>query len=171
MGYVVGGFVLRDHIPYTHPSSGPSLYCTYSIHHNTSRTNNPMAPHHLTLNSPLSLSKRSEYCENTYDSSCTTHRTILLVIIVFVGAFVSVVLSLVYVQSRSRRRARERTLRVNGGLRSGLKVLRTEDGVATVRLPSGRLIGGKGEGWDGRGAFEAPPPYMPRMPEAARVGR
>lgn len=49
-------------------------------------------------------------------------------------------------------------------------MLRSEDGVATVRLPSGRVIGGKAESWDGRSSTEAPPPYMPRVPELARVG-
>lgn len=63
-------------------------------------------------------------------------------------------------------------MRANGGLGNGLKVLGTEDGVATVRLPSGRTIRGKTGGWDERGAFEAPPPpYMPRVPEVARVYR
>jgi hypothetical protein len=131
-----------------------------------------MAPHTLTLDDSLTLLRRSEYCETAYDSSCTTHRTIILVIIIFVGAFVGVVLSLVYVRSRSCRYARERAVRANGGLGNGLKVLGTEDGVATVRLPSGRTIRGKTGGWDERGAFEAPPPpYMPRVPEVARVYR
>jgi hypothetical protein len=59
-----------------------------------------------------------------------------------------------------------------GGLREDL---RTSDGTATVKLPSGRVIGvdggqrwKKGEGW---GEEEAPPPYMLRVPDAVRVSR
>jgi hypothetical protein len=96
---------------------------------------------------------------------------VLLIIIIFVGAFVGVVLSLVYVRSRSRKHAPQRFLRMNGGPESGLRPLKSEDGVATVRLPSGRVLGGKAEGWDERRVSEAPPPYMPRVPEAARVSR
>jgi hypothetical protein len=53
--------------------------------------------------------------------------------------------------------------------------LRTSDGTSTVRLPSGRVVGvyggRKGEGWGDRVEGEAPPPYMPRVPEAIRVHR
>jgi hypothetical protein len=129
-----------------------------------------MAPHSLNLTSARFHQKRSDYCETTYDSSCNTHRTVLLIIVIFVGAFVGVILSLVYVRSRSRSHNQQRALRMPGGPGSGLRVLRSEDGVATVRLPSGRVIGGKGEGWDERRVSDAPPPYLPRVPEAARVG-
>jgi len=148
-------------------------YIPYTTHiYILSAPTQTMAPRFIqsSVSKPSSHHKRSEYCETTYDSSCNTHRTVLLIIIIFVGAFVGVVLSLVYVRSRSRRHDQERALRIHGGPGSGLRVLRSEDGIATVRLPSGRVIGGKVESWDGRCSSEALPPYMPRVPEAARVG-
>jgi len=185
-GYVGCGFALWGVLFIPRTSTHERFDCTYCVYtaciwyipytihiYILSTPIQIMAPH-LLHSSVLKPSphhqKRSEYCETTYDSSCNTHRTVLLIIIIFVGAFVGVVLSLVYVRSRSRRHDQERALRMNGGPGSGLRVLRSEDGIATVRLPSGRVIGGKVESWDGRCSSEAPPPYMPRVPEAARVG-
>ena len=68
---------------------------------------------------------------------------------------------------------------------SGPRLLRKEGGAPAIRLPSRRVIGGdsnwggveqswgKGGAWDARGAarYDAPPPYMPRAPEAARMSR
>jgi hypothetical protein len=136
-----------------------------------------------------SLQKRSADCDTYYTSSCSTHRTVLLIIIILVGAFVGIIFSLVYVRSRSRRLARIQANRMNANVwrqRYLGENLRTSDGTATVRLPSGRVVGvdggqrwRKGESWDeGRDGREAPPPayalpppYMPRVPEAVRASR
>jgi hypothetical protein len=131
------------------------------------------------------LQKRSTDCDNYYTSSCSAHRTVLLIIIILVGAFVGIILSLVYVRSRSRRLARLQANRMNAKLwRQRYLVddenLRTSDGTAAVRLPSGRVIGvdggqrwRKGECWDEMPPplYALPPPYMPRVPEAVRVSR
>jgi hypothetical protein len=128
------------------------------------------------------LQERSADCDTYYTSSCYTHRIVLLIIIILVGAFVGIILSLVYVRSRSRRLARIQANRMNANVwrqRYLGENLRTSDGTATVRLPSGRVVGvdggqrwRKGESWDeGRDGREAPPPYMPRVPEAVRASR
>jgi hypothetical protein len=126
--------------------------------------------------------KRSADCDTYYTSSCSTRRTVLLIIIILVGAFAGIVLSLFYVRSRSRRHARLQANRMNAGIwrqrYMGAEHLRTSDGTATVRLPSGRVVGvdggqrwRKGDSWDDMRERDAPPPYMPRTPEAARVSR
>ncbi|CAO2657385.1 Nn.00g035110.m01.CDS01 [Neocucurbitaria sp. VM-36] len=92
------------------------------------------------------IHKRSSDC-TYYDTSCGTHRTVVLIIIVVVGATVAVILSLVYARGRKRRIARERAARV---ARQHKRMSDPFNGVV----------------------YEAPPPYMPRAPEnVARVGR
>ncbi|KAH7402627.1 hypothetical protein BKA66DRAFT_564535 [Pyrenochaeta sp. MPI-SDFR-AT-0127] len=85
--------------------------------------------------------KRSSNCEY-YDTSCGTHRTVILIIIILVGAFVGLILSLVYMRGRQRRIAREKAARVASQQR---KLSAPFQGVT----------------------YEAPPPYMPRAPENA----
>lgn len=76
-------------------------------------------------------------------------------------------------------------MNMHGSSGGGSRLLRKEGGAPAVRLPSGRVIEGdgsrgrveqnwgKGGAWDDRGVarYEAPPPYMPRAPEAARLSR
>jgi hypothetical protein len=145
---------------------------------------NSLRSHHSTPQ------KRSTDCDTYYTSSCSTHRTVLLIIIILVGAFAGIILSLIYVRSRSRRLARIQANRMNANVwrqRYLGENLRTSDGTQTVRLPSGRVVGvdggqrwRKGESWDdvrrnGREApppaYPLPPPYMPRVPEAVRASR
>ncbi|KAF1938660.1 hypothetical protein EJ02DRAFT_514394 [Clathrospora elynae] len=124
-----------------------------------------------TITTPYSIltsfQKRSTDCESYYTTSCNTHRTVILFVIVFVGVTVGIILSLVYAQSH-----RKKKTTATGG-----KVPR--NGFATNLLPSGRVLReGRGQrkldrcdGLNGR-MFEAPPPpYMPRTPEAARMSR
>lgn len=135
------------------------------------------APHHIL---PRFLHTRSDSCDANYTSSCSTHRTVLLIIIILVGAFAGIVLSLVYARNWTRNNARQHALRVNGTPPSGFDVPGHDHRVlATVRFPQGTVIHTRGSGeqtwrkWDEGGAvaFEAPPPYMPRVPDAARVVR
>lgn len=100
-----------------------------------------------TLSTPLeniltNIHKRSDCIY--YDSSCSsTHRTIILVIVILVGAFTTLILSLLYVRSRRRGNARARAAhaaREQNKLRNSLAAVALVD--------------------------DAPPPYMPRMPEA-----
>jgi len=132
---------------------------------------------------PRFLHTRSDSCDANYTPSCSTHRIVLLIIIILVGAFVGIILSLVYARNWTRNNinnARQHALRADSQASPGFDLLRHEHGVlATVRLPQGRVVNGSEVGeqswrkWDegGAAAFEAPPPYMPRMPDAARVVR
>ena len=134
---------------------------------------------------PRFLHTRSESCDANYTPSCSTHRIVLLIIIILVGAFVGIILSLVYARNWTRNNininnTRQHSLRADSQPPSGFDLLRHEHSVlATVRFPQGRVINGRGVGeqswrkWDegvaAAASFEAPPPYMPRKPDAARV--
>ncbi|EDU50155.1 hypothetical protein L13192_08283 [Pyrenophora tritici-repentis] len=138
-------------------------------------------PHHNIF--PRFLYTRSDSCDANYTPSCSTHRIVLLIIIILVGAFVGIILSLVYARNWTRNNARQRALRGDDRSTSDFDLLgpHHQHGVlASVRFPQGRVGHGRvvpdqsWRKWDEGGAagFEAPPPpYMPRMPDAARVGR
>ncbi|KAF1841753.1 uncharacterized protein K460DRAFT_369757 [Cucurbitaria berberidis CBS 394.84] len=91
------------------------------------------------------IHKRSSDC-TYYDTSCNTHRIAILVIIVFVGALFGLTLSFYYARGRKRRTARERASRI-----------------ATQHKRMGDPFNGM--------AYEAPPPYMPKVPENVAILR
>ncbi|OAL56629.1 hypothetical protein IQ07DRAFT_594122 [Pyrenochaeta sp. DS3sAY3a] len=111
----------------------------------------PLAQRPSTL-SPLesiltNLHKRSD-C-TYYDSSCgSTHRTVVLIIIIIVGALTSIILSLLYVRSRKRGNARARAAQL---AREQYKLRHSFNEAAVLHHDA------------------PPPPYMPRLPEAATL--
>jgi len=165
---------------FTNIHETPYTITTYP-HHTINHTMAPLhEPHHMLT--PRFLHTRSDSCDANYTPSCSTHRIVLLIIIILVGAFVGIILSLVYARNWTRNNinnTRQYALRADSQPPSGFDLLRHEHRVlATMRFPQGRVINGRGVGeqswrkWDEGGAaasFEAPPPYMPRMPDAARV--
>jgi hypothetical protein len=107
----------------------------------------PLAQTPSTLESILTnLHKRSD-C-TYYDSSCgSTHRTVVLIIIIIVGALTSIILSLLYVRSRKRGNARARAAQL---AREQYKLRHSFNEAAVLQ-------------------HDAPPPYMPRQPEAVTL--
>lgn len=99
----------------------------------------------------LNLSKRTYNNCSYYDSSCSnTHRIVILIIIIFVGALVGLIFSLLYARNRKRRTSQDRRARQ---AREHMNIRKMNDPLSGA-------------------TYEAPPPYMPRKPEsAARLGR
>jgi hypothetical protein len=104
-----------------------------------------MAPTTTTF---TALAKRDSDC-TYYDTSCSTHRLAILIIIICIGIIVSAILSLLYVRSR-----RSQAAKLRAAMQQQHRT-KTHDGITTWRAPS-----------DMQGA---PPPYAPRRPE--RVAR
>jgi hypothetical protein len=104
-----------------------------------------MAPTTTTF---TTLAKRDSDC-TYYDTSCSTHRLAILIIIICIGIIVSAILSLLYVRSR-----RSKVAKLRAAMQQQHRT-KTHDGITTWRAPS-----------DMQGA---PPPYAPRRPE--RVAR
>ncbi|EOA81389.1 uncharacterized protein SETTUDRAFT_23787 [Exserohilum turcica Et28A] len=153
-----------------------------------------MAPSFLPLNfSPTlhltaALRKRSDSCDNDYTAACTTHRTILLVASLIVCAGLCIGFIVLSILKRNRSRANQGLTLSNGpnkGMYSELNRMERQAGFAPARLPSERVYENgdmpgraeyswrKGHGWGGdeTARYEAPPPYTPRAPEAARMNR
>ncbi|OAL06060.1 hypothetical protein IQ06DRAFT_343301 [Phaeosphaeriaceae sp. SRC1lsM3a] len=93
--------------------------------------------------SPLPyLHKRDSSC-TYYDASCSTHRLVILIIIIAIGIIVSAILSLLYVRSR----------------RSKANKMRLQSQRQQAQIQE------RFSAWDPSAA--APPPYEPRKPERA----
>jgi hypothetical protein len=91
------------------------------------------------------LPKRSLEC-TYYDTSCSTHRIVILIIFIVCGFGIGGMLALVYFRGRRRRSERERQAR-----------LRRENMQLRSPFNNRKLVLG--------GAFDAPPPpYAPRLP-------
>ena len=113
-----------------------------------------MAPLSTTFSNANSLlttlAKRSSDCDS-YNTSCGTHRTILLVIIVIVGIFSTTVLFLVWVRGRRRAAARQRA---NARIIATQQQMKLDQ--AFSRYPSDM----------------PPPPYMPQSTrECGQIGQ
>ncbi|KAF2132139.1 hypothetical protein P153DRAFT_383029 [Dothidotthia symphoricarpi CBS 119687] len=91
-----------------------------------------------------SLHKRSSSC-SYYDATCNMDRTPVIVILLITGIIASLLISCFYVRSRRWRAAKERENR--------------------RRLEQIKMTGSS---WP---SYEAPPPYMPRVPERVAKGR
>lgn len=99
--------------------------------------------------SPLpSLHKRDSSC-TYYDASCSTHRLVILIIIIAIGIIVSAILSLLYVRSR---RSKANKIRLQAQFQ------RQQMQVQQQRSST----------WNS--TTSAPPPYEPRKPERAARG-
>jgi hypothetical protein len=98
------------------------------------------------------LHKRDSSC-TYYDTSCSTHRLAIMIIIICVGILVSAILSLLYVRSRRSKIAKLRASTTNTSDRFGTWQATTN----TTRMYEVQQYG-------------APPPYEPRRPERAARG-
>lgn len=107
---------------------------------------NPIPPNTVTaILTHLPKTKRSAYCEYR-NTSCDTQRTVVLIIVILVGAFVALVFSLLYMRARKRKIARAKAAKVAQRQR---KLADPFQGV-TYEAPPPYM----------------PPPYMPREPES-----
>lgn len=163
-----------------------SLYFDPTLHHQP--TNHTMAPTALpesfypTFHIATLIQKRSSSCEVSYSSQCTTHRTILLIVSIFVGSFLFIGFALSCIIKRGRNKAIERAQSTNRYPPRELRLLTDEAGFPVVaRVPLARPMRNenlsrveptwKMDAGDERCAKrdEAPPPYTPRTPEPARM--
>jgi uncharacterized membrane protein len=95
------------------------------------------------------LHKRDSDC-TYYDTSCSTHRLAIMIIIICVGIIVSAILSLLYVRSRRSKAAKIR---------------------ASIQQQQRMKVNEEYTSWHASPEVQhgAPPPYEPRRPE--RVAR
>ncbi|KAF2823496.1 hypothetical protein CC86DRAFT_457849 [Ophiobolus disseminans] len=104
-----------------------------------------------------SLQKRSSSECAYYESSCSTHRLAIIIIIIAVGIVVSAILSLLFVRSRRSKNAKlmtavqQRRMKMEEGWPSSVE--------NETRYPSTTTT-----------LYGAPPPYAPRRPERAARG-
>jgi len=108
---------------------------------------------HQNLNAVLtSLVKRSSSECAYYESSCSTHRLAIIIIIIAVGIIISAILSLLYVRSRRSKAAKLRATMQQQRVKSNDNwQMSTENGTRPT-FPYG-----------------APPPYEPRKPERIAI--
>jgi hypothetical protein len=141
-----------------------------------------MAPIFPTLPSLAipSIHKRNYEC-TYYDATCSTHRLVVMIIIIVVGILVSAILSLLYVRSRRSKAAKSRVynhhqhIKMHDALvsqtldrpqRRRQQHVKMHDAWAnqTLDRPQRRRQE-RHEGFGGM--YGAPPPYTPRRPERA----
>lgn len=134
-------------------------YIIHTSHPNSTHTTFTMAPlptstsiTHPNLTYILSHITKRAYSECAYyESSCSTHRLAIIIIIIAVGIVVSAILSLLYVRSR-----RSRAAKMRASVQQRRVKMSSEDWPLPneTRYPVERVVG-----------YGAPPPYEPRRPE------